>query len=111
MSKKCFVVRIEIEALVVAEDEKAARDLSIDVLREEMYNVSEQDVDIKTAIYLPDGWSENCLVYGSKEDMYATEALRLNPEYLEEVRKLQEAQDYFTKRSEEQKAKREGSKD
>ena len=91
MSKKCFVVRIEVEALVVAEDEEAARNLSIDALREEMHNVSEQDVDISVATYLPGGWSENCLVYGSKEDMYARDALRLNPEYLEEVENLKKA--------------------
>lgn len=91
MPKKCFVVRIEVEALIVAEDEEGARDQSLDALREEIHNVSEQDVDVEIAKYLPGGWSENCIVYGAEGDMYATDALRLNSEYLEQVRKLKEA--------------------
>ena len=92
MPKKCFVVRIEVEALVVAEDEKEARDQSIDALREEMHNVSDQDVDVSVATYLPGGWSENCIVYGSDEDMYAKDALRLNPEYLKTLEGLKKVQ-------------------
>jgi len=75
----------------VAEDEEAARDLSLDALREEIHNVSEQSVDVNVATYLPGGWSENCYVYGSEEDLSAVDALKLNPEYLEDREKLKKA--------------------
>ena len=111
MPKKCFVVRIEVEALVIAEDETEARDFGMDALREELSNVSEDDIDVDIAKHFPGGWSGNCLVYGADRDTYARDALKLNPEYLEEVKKLKEARDHFAKRSAEQKAQKEGSKD
>lgn len=81
MSKKCFVARIEVEALIVAEDEKEAREVGLDALREEINNLNEYDVDLSIATALPNDWTDNCCVYGTDEDLEAGDALKLNSKY------------------------------
>jgi len=76
MSKKCFTVRIEVEALVVAENEAKAKKIGFDALKEEIDLLTEDNVALSIATVLPRFWTDTCYVYG--EDIMAAKALKLN---------------------------------
>ena len=81
MARKCYVVTAEVSALVLAENETEAREEADHALREELYNLFDEDYFVRVATRLPAGWAGNCLVYGAARedgDVTADDALKLN---------------------------------
>lgn len=75
---KCFVVRVELEALVFAETADAARRAGRDSIRDEGRGISEHDLEAEPATYVPFGYElDDELDAG----VTVAEALSQTPEY------------------------------
>ena len=83
---KAFIVSCEIETLVVAENEEAARLDGKIAIAEAAQWLQATELDAIEAMRLPDGWQKDDYVHGAK-DMKALDALKLNEGYR---RKLEE---------------------
>lgn len=84
MSKQPFIVTVEFEIIVLAENEKSIlEDYSFrSILSEASRETISYDVQdyissakpLKNLAHLPYGWEENYLIYGSEEDITIKEA-------------------------------------
>jgi len=82
MKKKPFLVNIEIELAIFAENEESIYnhpDLR-KAVEEALYSSDSCIAFIDPLNRIPDGWDENCLVYGTDEDITIKEALEIKPE-------------------------------
>lgn len=65
--KRLYIVRVESEFAVLASSEEDAKDIA----RREALPVAdvEWDLDASRMNRMPNGWDEDCLVYGPREDV------------------------------------------
>lgn len=75
MSKKLIIMTAETSVVVYAEDEKEA----IDIIRTNITDITREisDLDFMASYnyYIPEGWDENCIPYGSDDDRTIKEIL------------------------------------
>ncbi len=82
MAKKPFIVSVELEIGIMAESEEEIRNnfsLS-EMFRDEISNggIHGTDMTIRPFNRLPDGWDENCILYGDREnEVTAQQALEM----------------------------------
>lgn len=97
--RKAYVAILELEVLFTADEdqdnleEEALKAVTANLRDNPIGCMSPGDVDHHVASYMPGGWSDEDLVYGTHNgDMTAREALEATPEYVEaKERRLREA--------------------
>ena len=78
MAKKPYLVTVEIELAIFAENENDATSSAEfrEAVRDSLYNEIRAYANPLNRI--PDGWDESCLVYGADGDVTIKEALNWN---------------------------------
>jgi len=83
MSKKCWIVSVELEVMAFAETAEEAKRLAVEEMRQEGGTLHDDDFRASPATYMPcDYESDSCVAHGGKGDVTAAEALAQTPEYL-----------------------------
>jgi hypothetical protein len=90
---KCYVAKLEIEALFVADDsatEVQLQEIAKKAINEEFTNSCFIEPEYEIATYMPCGWEPNCPVYNAPfgTDIMAGDALKLNPAYAAQLQIL-----------------------
>jgi hypothetical protein len=78
MPKKPFIVKIELEVAIFAEDEKSIRyhpELN-QAVRDAIRHPGNCISSITPLNRIPNGWDEHCLIYGADGDVSIGEALK-----------------------------------
>ncbi len=77
LGKTLYVVTMEIETMVMADNKEEAKELGLRALQEESRNTSEFDLDAGIARYIPCGWTPDCLIYhAGREDITLEDAMK-----------------------------------
>jgi hypothetical protein len=86
MPKKPFLVTVEFEVAIFAENEDDV--YSSSEMRDAIYDSTLFTADCIASVQplnrIPDGWDENCLVYGADRDVTVKEALEWDKKLNEE---------------------------
>lgn len=94
---KPFVVTLETEVVVMAEDAKSAEKWAEKNFHKLNDDVSAHDFCYSAArmTWYPAGWDKNCLPYGTTDDKTIGEILENDEEYQKKLRELKEIHDKF----------------
>lgn len=77
--KKAYIVTLEFEIPVLADNEEEAKDFMRDATRDDLY--MQECCTVRPLTYMPDGFRKDDLVYCDGEDIALEELCEHSPEY------------------------------
>lgn len=90
--KKAYIATVEVEFIVVGKDEDEALEVAQNSVKEVINDIPYYELldsyCIKEATYYPDSWDENCLPYGTKNDVPVGHFMNQTPAYQKSKERL-----------------------